>query len=189
MMNMPKPVVKYRHRIYSSSRPVYEDLRWSQAQDCLVICDSSGAPAVRALLAQPHPERLIVVQLNGGNIPGKDNLLAQASQWIDRAPAGSALLAAGEEPLLCALRRMAWEKGYSADAMILQRTGRALRDTRCAHCHTITSNVAFQAFTCSGCGRVLVVRDHYSIRLGAYIANMMMPEDPMIPEMLETALK
>ena len=46
------------------------------------------------------------------------------------------------------------------------------------HCRTITRGVHTNIVSCSGCGRSLFVRDHFSRRLGAYMGFQIDAEVP-----------
>ena len=49
---------------------------------------------------------------------------------------------------------------------------------QCVHCKGITENVTTQPATCSHCGLLLLVRDHYSRRIAAFQGVCINAEDP-----------
>ena len=56
--------------------------------------------------------------------------------------------------------------------------GSAARRVQCVHCKGITDNVRISPFTCSHCGLSLLVRDHYSRRIGAFQGVCIDAEEP-----------
>jgi hypothetical protein len=48
----------------------------------------------------------------------------------------------------------------------------------CTHCHGFTEQVTTNVVPCAGCGRHLLVRDHFSRRLGAFMGVMVDAEAP-----------
>jgi DNA-directed RNA polymerase subunit RPC12/RpoP len=49
---------------------------------------------------------------------------------------------------------------------------------QCVHCKGITEDVTHSPFACSHCGLPLLVRDHYSRRLGAFQGVNIDAEEP-----------
>lgn len=91
---------------------------------------------------------------------------------------GLRLYAAGAEPFIWSVARIAQQAGMSAEEYALLRTGAPARTVMCAHCHTLTSGATTTLLTCSGCGARLEVRDHFSRRLGAYLGVQADAEQP-----------
>jgi predicted RNA-binding Zn-ribbon protein involved in translation (DUF1610 family) len=55
------------------------------------------------------------------------------------------------------------------------------------HCKGFTDNVRTSPYTCTHCGLSLLVRDHYSRRLGAFQGVCIHAEEPAnIPPAVET---
>jgi len=70
--------------------------------------------------------------------------------------------------------------------IVKELTGTLARSVYCVHCKAITHNAHTNIQPCSGCGKNLFVRDHFSRRLGAYMGLMVDAEDPgQIPEIEE----
>lgn len=52
------------------------------------------------------------------------------------------------------------------------------RRVYCTHCYTVMEGVTHTPVVCSGCGRNLLVRDHFSKLHGAYVGLQIDAEDP-----------
>jgi hypothetical protein len=68
--------------------------------------------------------------------------------------------------------------GMSSAEIRLYQTGTKARPVFCVHCRAMTRGVRTNLADCSGCGRTLFVRDHFSRRLGAYMGFQIDAEIP-----------
>ena len=73
---------------------------------------------------------------------------------------------------------MAARYGMSSAEIRLYQTGTRARPVFCVHCRAMTRGVRTNLVDCSGCGRTLFVRDHFSRRLGAYMGFQIDAEIP-----------
>ncbi|WP_292331159.1 dimethylamine monooxygenase subunit DmmA family protein [Mesorhizobium sp.] len=103
------------------------------------------------------------------------------SARMDAMPAAARLYVAGTESFLSLVRRQARDRGLAADVMLAEQAGAGARRAQCVHCKTVYDGIARRAFDCPRCGVTLVVRDHYSRRIGAYQAVVLHPSDPNVP--------
>ena len=79
--------------------------------------------------------------------------------------------------------RIALEAGIDHAAIETEHRGSLARRVQCVHCKGITDNVTTQPAVCSHCGLTLLVRDHYSRRIGAFQGVCIDAEEPgVIPE-------
>ena len=68
----------------------------------------------------------------------------------------------------------------------LAHAGSQRRRVWCTHCHGSTEGVTTNVVACAGCGRHLLVRDHFSRRHGAFMGVMVDAEQPGVrPAMQE----
>lgn len=84
----------------------------------------------------------------------------------------------GTEPFMWSLATAAGRAGLSPTQIRMQHAGSLKRRVWCTHCHQTTENVTTNIATCAGCGRELLVRDHFSRRLGAFMGVMVDAEAP-----------
>ncbi len=84
----------------------------------------------------------------------------------------------GTEPFMWMLAAAATRAGLSPTQIRMQHAGSLKRRVWCTHCHQTTENVTTNIATCAGCGRELLVRDHFSRRLGAFMGVMVDAEAP-----------
>ena len=97
---------------------------------------------------------------------------------LARARMGLRLYLAGSEQFLWSATRIAADFGLCADEIRREHFGSSARSVYCVHCKTITSQVSTNIMTCPGCARSLLVRDHYSARLAAYMGFQVDAEVP-----------
>ncbi|NMG49793.1 hypothetical protein GO613_16965 [Azoarcus communis] len=84
----------------------------------------------------------------------------------------------GTEPFMWSLATAAGRAGLSPTQIRMQHAGSLKRRVWCTHCHQTTENVTTNIATCAGCARALLVRDHFSRRLGAFMGVMVDAEVP-----------
>jgi hypothetical protein len=91
---------------------------------------------------------------------------------------GTRLYVAGPESFIGLAMRIALEFNLNKDEIRAEQLGSLARRVHCIHCRVITENVRTNIVRCSGCERRLLVRDHYSRRLAAYMGVMVDAEAP-----------
>lgn len=84
----------------------------------------------------------------------------------------------GSEPFLWAVARAAALIGFGPGQIQLAHAGSLQRRVWCTHCHAYTEQVTTNIVPCAQCGRRLLVRDHFSRRLGAFMGVMVDAEAP-----------
>jgi predicted RNA-binding Zn-ribbon protein involved in translation (DUF1610 family) len=84
----------------------------------------------------------------------------------------------GTEPFVWAVAALASSHGLAPDQIRLAHAGSLRRRVWCTHCHCLTEDVTTQVVPCAGCGRHLLVRDHFSRRHGAFMGVMVDAEVP-----------
>jgi hypothetical protein len=105
-------------------------------------------------------------------------LLAHLDQVLAGSFIGTRLYVAGSESFLGSVSQVAAKFNLTTDEVQQEQCGSAARRVYCIHCKASQENVATNIVRCSGCGRHLLVRDHYSRRLAAYMAVMADAESP-----------
>ncbi|MBM94971.1 MAG: hypothetical protein CMI09_03860 [Oceanospirillaceae bacterium] len=93
-------------------------------------------------------------------------------------PLSTALYVSGSEGYLWDIHNRLTEMGFGVDKIHLLAPASAARRLFCTHCYTTMEGVAHTPYTCTGCGRPLLVRDHFSRILGAYVGVQINAEDP-----------
>lgn len=85
--------------------------------------------------------------------------------------------------------KIALEFNLNEDEIRAQECGTLARRVRCVHCRETTEDVRTNIVRCVGCDRWLLVRDHYSRRLAAYMGVMVDAEAPgELPQIREVFL-
>jgi len=180
------------------SRPVYGKLAPQAGRDHLFIADGEGALAILDL-AKAAPEGFFA-SAHIIFIPGPDgdahvaalealkpaqfyqghsfaSALPRLKQTLTNAHMGLRLYLAGTEGLMGQAMQAALEAGIDHTSIQTEHRGSLARRMQCVHCKGITENVTTQPATCSHCGLLLLVRDHYSRRLAAFQGVCINAED------------
>jgi len=85
--------------------------------------------------------------------------------------------------------RIARQFNLNKDEVRAEECGSQARRVYCIHCRTATENVTTNIVQCKDCNRWLLVRDHYSSRLAAYMGVMVDAEAPgELPQLVEVFL-
>ena len=99
---------------------------------------------------------------------------------------GFRLHAIGIEPFLWAAAEVAEQAGMGRDEYQLFQWGSRARRVFCVHCRTNSDGVSTNLVECGGCGATLLVRDHFSRRLNAFMGVQVDAEAPGVrPEIEE----
>jgi len=99
---------------------------------------------------------------------------------------GFRLYAIGSETFLADVASMGTAAGLSRSEMALAQTGSLSRRIYCVHCQALTEGAVANVITCSGCGASLFVRDHFSVRLAAFMGVQVDAEEPGVLPPIET---
>ena len=91
---------------------------------------------------------------------------------------GTRLYVAGPESFIGLVMKIALEFNLNKDEIRAEECGTLARRIYCIHCRAVTESVRTNIVRCIGCARWLLVRDHYSRRLAAYMGVMADAEAP-----------
>jgi dimethylamine monooxygenase subunit C len=91
---------------------------------------------------------------------------------------GTRLYVAGPESFIGLAMKIALEFNLNKDEIRAEECGTLARRVYCIHCRATTENVRTNIVRCVDCERWLLVRDHYSRRLAAYMGVMVDAEAP-----------
>lgn len=175
-----------------TSRPVYAPLapQPEAGRHWLVLDGPSMDQALLASLATafaPVVQRLQVwwigpvaqtISLSPVTVLG--TLAALTSALADQAPlhVNDRLFVQGNEPFVWSVFLAARQLGLAEGQIQLAHAGSQRRRVWCTHCHGFTEGVSTSTVACAGCGRELLVRDHFSRRHGAFMGVMVDAEVP-----------
>lgn len=189
------------------SKPVYSALVWQQQATAHLVLVEGGAGGMAAfkLFQQMHPMQAITVMyLNESGeidysatlkkvVPDDLHVLKTYDEakkalkaYLSKALMGLRIYVAGSEKFMWTVAMAASEYGIDDADIYKELTGTLARSVYCVHCKAITTDAHNNLQKCSGCGKMLFVRDHFSRRLGAYMGLMVDAEDPgVLPEIEE----
>lgn len=187
-----------------TSRPVYPGLVAQGATPAIMLADAEGAEALVDLAGRDAAvmDLAHVIYIPTGAAHGP-RLRALGARMYHEAPSfaaaierfrkaladahmGTRLYLAGTEGLIGQASAEALAAGLPAEAIQTEHRGSIARRMQCVHCKGMTEGVTTDPFTCSHCGLVLYVRDHFSRRLGAFQGVCVDAETPGIrPETQE----
>ncbi|KAA1183844.1 hypothetical protein FP026_07405 [Rhizobium tropici] len=105
-------------------------------------------------------------------------LLFRLKGSLATAHMGTRLYIAGTEGFIGQAMMVALDYGMDHASIMTEHRGSLARRVQCVHCKGITDDVTHSPFNCSHCGLPLLVRDHYSRRLGAFQGVNVDAEEP-----------
>lgn len=105
-------------------------------------------------------------------------LLGEFKSLLADSLMGTRLYVAGPESFIGLAMKIALEFNLNKDEIRAEELGSLARRVYCIHCRTTAENVRTNIVRCPGCERWLLVRDHYSRRLAAYMGVMVDAEAP-----------
>ncbi|MBZ9790103.1 hypothetical protein K9B32_08165 [Rhizobium sp. 3T7] len=105
-------------------------------------------------------------------------LLFRLKGSLSTAHMGTRLYIAGTEGFIGQAMMAALDYDMDHASIITEHRGSLARRVQCVHCKGITEDVTHSPFTCSHCSLPLLVRDHYSRRLGAFQGVNIDAEEP-----------
>jgi hypothetical protein len=108
----------------------------------------------------------------------KTQLLSDFHAVLSNSLMGTRLYVAGPESFMGLVMRIALQFNLNKDEIRAEECGSPARRVHCIHCRTATEEVRTNIVQCAGCSRWLIVRDHYSRRLAAYMGVMVDAEAP-----------
>jgi hypothetical protein len=190
------------------SRPVYRTLAPRPGPAHLFVADGEGALAILDLVAiappslwtrariayvpgasaaQAYGERLAALGAESyDERPAVTSALPLLGGWLDGARMGTQVYLAGTEVLIGRAMQVALQAGVDHSAIQAEHRGSLARRVQCVHCKGITEDVHTQPVRCASCGLMLLVRDHYSRRYGAFMGVNIDAEDPGLVPPAET---
>jgi hypothetical protein len=173
------------------SRPIYGVLTPDpNARTHLVAAEGEGALAVLDFARQATPDILARTTLlyaagprNEAHLarlrelavdychgfPTIPTLLFRLDGVLTNATMGTRLYASGTEGFIGQVVQLALRHGIDHEAIVTEHRGSLARRVQCVHCKGFMDDVTTSIVTCAHCGVPLLVRDHYSRRLGAFM--------------------
>jgi hypothetical protein len=186
------------------SRPIYTTLHPDPGgrQHILVGQGVGGEALVRVLRGFPPQGTEVVVLYTGQPfqaelaglglrdlrlLPTEIEAVANLKRTLAGCFMGARVYVAGSESFIGSCVQVTSHCAMNADEVQCEHLGSAARRVYCIHCKTSNENVTTNIVPCDGCGRQLLVRDHYSRRLAGFMGVMVDAEVPgEIPQIKET---
>ncbi|KAB0682741.1 dimethylamine monooxygenase subunit DmmA family protein [Aureimonas leprariae] len=180
------------------SRPIYDALRPDRnAKRHIAAAEGEGALGIEAAFADDadvlgrttiiytpgasasHGDRLAALRADALHVlPSTETALTRLAGLLAASRMGTRLYVAGSEDFIGQVRALAAASGLDADAVHCEHRGSLARRVQCVHCKGFISDVTASPVPCAHCGNLLLVRDHYSRRLGAFMGVSVNAEAP-----------
>lgn len=183
------------------SRPVYQGITLDpKARRHLVVLEAEGALALTEQVTTPGDGEIAkadILYVAGASKPrDHDKALAALKPhdlWtaptvpvllnrlhvvLGQTKMGTRIYISGTEGFIGQAMQVALNHGVDFNSISTEHRGSEARRVQCVHCKGITEEVKTSPFTCSHCGLALLVRDHYSRRLGAFQGVNIDAEEP-----------
>jgi len=101
--------------------------------------------------------------------PTVPTLLVRLNMILATATMGTRLYTSGTEGFIGQVIQLALAHSIDHHSIVTEHRGSLARRVQCVHCKGITENVTTNIAPCAHCGVNMLVRDHYSRRLGAFM--------------------
>ena len=165
---------------------VLDELR-SAAPQALARTRVLLIPAENSTETAARPEDFVSLGLQEVRIfADAAGLLRDFRSLLEDALMGTRLYVAGPESFIGLAMKIALEFDLNKDEIRAEELGTRARRVYCIHCRTTAEEVRTNIVRCADCGTWLLVRDHYSRRLAAYMGVMVDAEAPgELPEIKE----
>ena len=142
------------------------------------ILGANRSAQVQALLAEKTS-----IHASCGELEEALRTLLESSQM------GIRLYVCGTERFIWDISNLAREFGIQNDEILQEQADSQQRQVACVHCNTLNYPVRTNLVRCAGCDRQLLVRDHFSCRINAYMGLQIDAEVPgEIPAIVEAYL-
>ena len=168
------PLLRVISEMQSSAAKLLKNTRVLYVPDDGDAQRAGGQPS-----ATPELERFGAAAV--GNVqafPGTSALLGEFRSTLGQSLMGTRLYVAGPESFIGLVMKIALEFNLNKDEIRAEECGTLARRVYCIHCRVTTENVRTNIVRCVECDRWLLVRDHYSRRLAAYMGVMVDAEAP-----------
>jgi dimethylamine monooxygenase subunit C len=167
------PLLRVIAEMQSSAATVLKNTR------VLYVPDGGNAQAEAGQSSNtPELERFRAAAGNVQAFPGTSALLGEFRSTLGQSLMGTRLYVAGPESFIGLVMKIALEFNLNKDEIRAEECGTLARRVYCIHCRVTTENVRTNIVRCVECDRWLLVRDHYSRRLAAYMGVMVDAEAP-----------
>ena len=182
------------------SKPKYNMLSWRDKAlgHMLIAQGEDGGLSLVRLFQQRCPDEPLTILFSGDDQTIKkyaDNLSDLVPEGMNTFESDEAILSelkyqltvclmgtqfyvAGDEAFIWKIMAELAVYGVQDCNVEKELCGTLARSVYCVHCKTIDNDVHHNIHQCSGCGRDVFVRDHFSRRLGAYMGVMVDAEVP-----------
>jgi hypothetical protein len=110
--------------------------------------------------------------------PTLQPLIFRLRVCLDNARMGTRVYISGTEGFIGQIIQVALEFRVDFNSLRTEHRGSLARRVQCVHCKGITEDVTASPYICSHCSLPLLVRDHYSRRLGAFQGVNIDAEEP-----------
>lgn len=184
------------------SRPIYDTLHpLTHATHHLLAAQGSGGAALLRLLGempallsrttifystesfsgQRHDRELSGAGVNDLRLFEDNETLIQAlGEYLKAATMGTVIYLAGSESFIGRAMQVASAFDLKSDEVLREHCGTYARRVICIHCNGMNEDATRRIVTCAHCSLPLIVRDHYSRRLGAFMGVKADAETPGI---------
>ncbi|BDA83479.1 hypothetical protein Sa4125_10210 [Aureimonas sp. SA4125] len=110
--------------------------------------------------------------------PSVETLLVRLAGLLATATMGTELSVTGSENFIGQAVAVGMAHGIGHRSIATEHSGSLARRVQCVHCKGFTGGVTESPVACGHCGLMLLVRDHYSRRLGAFMGVCIDAEAP-----------
>ncbi|APJ04857.1 dimethylamine monooxygenase subunit DmmA family protein [Silvanigrella aquatica] len=179
------------------SKPIYSLLLWDdKALFHMIIVQGLGGMSVLKMFQIKFPKNPVIIfyskkYMNEVDYPklinntycnnilineNDDDLFFAVENMLPEMFMGLRIYVVGSENFIWTVSKIADKYGYDDSNIIKELTNTLARSVYCTHCKLIMNDINTNIIKCFGCNKVLIIREHFSRRLGAYMGVMVNAE-------------
>jgi hypothetical protein len=153
--------------------PVYQAPRLNENMRHHLVFMLGGASSLLEQLLQTAQaedlSRVTVVKHDNADALDLSSMKTDLQKRLAVAPIGTQVYLLGRQAQIWVLYEAAREVGMQPDEITVLRVEGSPRALYCVHCGVVQDISGESVVDCVGCGVILLVRQHFSSRLGAFM--------------------
>lgn len=167
-----------------NSTPIYQhysDIP-ALAVSYLIVMQQPDPEQIQHIFSQLKPEiPYEILYVKGNQDAALAALLNEVSDAVSQAKVGLHSVVIGDESFIWMVQQCLNRLGVMADetSLILGDTAQRLKSVYCVHCGSVQKTTELDFCECGHCQVQLMIRSHFSQRLGAYMGVCANPHQPM----------
>lgn len=164
------------------STPIYQDYASirKHASSYVIVLEQDDDAVLQQIYAQFSPDASYSILIaSSTDLQGWEQVKNALSQYLAQVKAGVHTVVVGSEAFIWQIQQTLTAQGCMHDEYSLIRSASKQKAVYCVHCSHQQMTQATEFCHCEACGVYLLIRSHFSERLGAYMGVCANAHQPM----------